>query len=336
MVESFSTSDEFSKASQNSYYQRRQVESPVQAIDVNVVANFSILIRKDVLVAQAYTWADAVLKSSIDPRKLFNSYASRNMSHRVLLAQVYIYSLFKGYYLGLDYSVTNFDTNSNLLLRGHAQLYELLKAKTFTTISSEYSDCVRRLDVIEEDRNVNDAVYESFSSWLDARNRIGELYTFEMSSFEAILFNMKNLARNNASNKIGLEYWIEDINNLTNSVVDPDRCFLGNLCYARKTSRTLNVINSDTLKIFNDAQIINPALFVTQVSEIYGTGDVLHTVYRSLNFDNSNHVRRYEVEAVTGLRCNTIPSISKSDWTALGLVLPTSEEGQNSGNGGRP
>lgn len=338
MVDTFSTSDDFTKSSLNTYFQRRQIESPIQHLDSFVTASFSILIRPDILVQQSFCFADAVLKSSIDPRKLFNSHSNRNESYRITLSKVFIYSFFKGYYLGLEYSNVNFETNDNLILRGHGQLFELLKAKTFTTNSFEYGECVRRLEVSNSDRALNDQAYNMFSQWLKAKSNIGTLLSFEQLSFESILFNLKTLARNNKSKEIGLDYWIDSVNLLSGKISNPDSCYLGNCCYSRQKTPTINMIMSNDLKIFKPSQIINTGLFITLTSEFYGDGSLPnHTVYSTLDFSRSLHARKYEVEAITGMKCNAILPINDDEFSLiLGSNKPLDTEGQSSGNRGNP
>jgi hypothetical protein len=338
MVDTFSTSDEFSKSSLNTYFQRRQIESPIQNLDSFVTVSFSILVRPDILVQQSFCFADAVLKSSIDPRKLFNSHSLRNENFRITLAKVYIYSFFKGYYLGLEYSNINFETNDNLILRGHGQLFELLRAKTFTTSSPEYGECIRRLEVTNSDRALNDQAYNMFSQWLNAKSNIGSLLSFEQISFESILFNLKTLAKNNGTKQIGLDYWIDSVNVLSSKVINPDSCYLGNCCYARLKTPTINMIMSHDLKIFKPSQIINTGLFITLTSEYYGNGSILnHSVYTQIDFSQSLHARKFEVESITGMKCNaTLPINSDEFGTLINNYKPLDTEGQSSGNRSNP
>jgi hypothetical protein len=309
MATMFVAMEKFSKIALNSYFVRREIEGPIPKQDISCTIKFSILINNMHLIEQASIFADTILKAQIDPRKIFNSF-SQGEDYKLILMKVYIYSFYKGYFMGLNYQTVNLDTNSNLLLRGHCELFSLLKARNFSIRSSNFGECLKKLEVIDLHQKQNIISFEKFSKWLDPIKYMGNIIYFEIDRFEAILFSLKNLAKTQKES-IGLDYWIDDINSPKTSVTDPVVSYLGNMSYSQSEVATIKILYSEDLNIKDGYNIINPALFVTLIDESYTfQGNMKHSVYRDIDYSKSQHLRRFEVEAITGMKCNSIPNIS--------------------------
>lgn len=335
MATTFVAMEKFSKIALNSYYVRREIENPVQKEDVSCSTSFSIFINAQMLIEQSIVFSDTVLKAQIDPRKMFN-YFHQGEDYKLILMKTYIYSFFKGYFCGLNYQNINLDTNSNLLFRGHCDLFNLLKARSFSVKSTHFGECLKRLEVTDAHQKHNMKVFESFNSWLNPFKIVGQVSYFEIDRFEGILFNLKSLAKTQRDS-IGLDYWIDDINSSKTIVTDSNVCYIGNMPLSKAEQPTLKILYSEEINIKDGYNIINPALFVTLVNEEYAfQGDMKHSAYRDIDYSNSRHLRRFEVEAVTGMKCNTIPNIGMDLVSSLTNPYKPSPTKSSGGGSNKP
>lgn len=315
-VNKFNSSDKTTDFILDSYEQKRFINGEFLNNEVTCNQRFSLSPKIYRLVQQGLAVADQILKAQIDPAKI----CPDRKNARIWIAKTYVYSYFKSVNLAIKFP--NIDVGEdNLVFRGHADLFNIINARNIRCEHSNSGSYVnKRIELsLEDDKYFWEQEYKF--SWLRGASETTTSYRYYIREYEDILFKLKSLARTYTDKKYGLSYVINSINDgSSNSIIKNQSCYLGNAALHHASANSLYFIYSSMVKVTDLDVIINPALFITLVSQDFDDNlseDNTHQPYRTFNYDNPMHLLRYEVKAVTGL----YPGILRSNDTDILKII---------------